>query len=111
MANGFYDKEPPSNAAEARLEYQVANAATYLAHQAFHIRKALERIADASKRNLLPDDAANEEIHCGRVPSACKDYCDGNESIKALEDALSDDPQWKSAGIAETLGQPLVEIP
>jgi hypothetical protein len=28
----------------------VANAATYLAHQAFHIRKALERIADALEK-------------------------------------------------------------
>jgi hypothetical protein len=32
MPNGFYDHEPPSNAAAAQPEHQVANAATYMAH-------------------------------------------------------------------------------
>ncbi|KYK45275.1 hypothetical protein A1D31_35425 [Bradyrhizobium liaoningense] len=34
----------------------------------------------------------------------------GMMSANVLADALSDDPQWQSAGIAETLGRPLVEI-
>ena len=51
MARGFYDVEPATSAAQARPEDQLANAATYVAHQAFHIRKALERIADAMERN------------------------------------------------------------
>jgi hypothetical protein len=48
--NSFYDNPPPSNAASAQPEHQMANAATYLSFQAFHIRKALERIADALEK-------------------------------------------------------------
>lgn len=50
MANGFYDSPLPLNAAEAKPENQVANAATYMAHQAYAIRRALERIADALEK-------------------------------------------------------------
>jgi hypothetical protein len=56
MANPFYDNPPPdlNRAAIPSPEQQTANAAMYLSHQAFHIRKALERIADALEKKAGP---------------------------------------------------------
>jgi hypothetical protein len=31
-------------------------------------------------------------------------------SVNVLEDSLSQDPDWRDAGIADTIGKPLVEI-
>jgi hypothetical protein len=31
-------------------------------------------------------------------------------SVNVLEDSLSNDPEWRNAGIANTIGKPLVEI-
>jgi hypothetical protein len=42
----FYAK-PPSTEQGGLAEYMVPNAVQYIAHQAYHIRRALERIADA----------------------------------------------------------------
>lgn len=45
----FYNNPPPSNAQEP-MEFKVPNKIEYIAHQAFYIRRALERIADALEK-------------------------------------------------------------
>ena len=56
MANPFYDNPPPDliRSAVPSSEQQIANSAMYLSHQAFHIRKALERIAEALEKKADP---------------------------------------------------------
>jgi hypothetical protein len=41
----FYAKPPSTE--QGPTEYMVPHAVQYIAHQAYHIRRALERIADA----------------------------------------------------------------
>ena len=56
MAHPFYDNPPPdlNRTAVPSTDQQMANAAMYLSHQALHIRKALERIADALEKKAGP---------------------------------------------------------
>jgi hypothetical protein len=56
MAHPFYDNPPPdlNRTAIPSTDQQMANAAMYLSHQALHIRKALERIADALEKRAGP---------------------------------------------------------
>jgi len=46
---GYFDK-PPMVQRGIETQQQTANAAEYIAHQLFHIRKALERIADSMEK-------------------------------------------------------------
>lgn len=41
----FYAKPPSTE--QGPVDFIVPNAVQYIAHQAYHIRRALERIADA----------------------------------------------------------------
>jgi hypothetical protein len=45
----FFEKPPQTNAQEP-MEFKLTNKVEYIAHQAYYIRRALERIADALEK-------------------------------------------------------------
>jgi len=43
-------EQPPRADAQAPVEFMLPNSVQYIAHQAYYIRRALERIADAMEK-------------------------------------------------------------
>ena len=45
-------EQPPQTNQQVPIEFKLPNGVDYIAHQAYYIRRALERIADALEKKV-----------------------------------------------------------